>query len=70
MENRSKFCNCDNFACPLHPTKHDNGCAPCIHKNLKLKEIPNCFFSLVNGSKDRSGDSFEFFASLVMKQKA
>lgn len=69
MENRSKFCTCDNFACPLHPTHHDNGCAPCINKNLKLKEIPNCFFALLDGAQDRSGDSFEEFARLIMKQK-
>ena len=47
MENLSTFCSCTNLACPLHPTKHDKGCAPCIQKNLRLKEMPNCFFNLV-----------------------
>ncbi len=42
--NLSDFCTCKNLAYPLHPAKHDKGCAPCIQKNLKLHEIPNCFF--------------------------
>mgnify|MGYP001310715960 CR=1 FL=1 len=47
MNKLSQFCSCDNFKCPLHPTNHDKGCAPCIKKNLKLGEIPNCFFQKV-----------------------
>lgn len=42
--NLSDFCTCKNLAYLLHPAKHDKGCAPCIQKNLKLHEIPNCFF--------------------------
>ena len=61
----SPFCTCSNLACPLHPTKHDKGCAPCIAKNLKLREIPSCFFALVEGAASRSGDRFEDFAALV-----
>ena len=61
----SPFCTCSNLACPLHPTKHDKGCAPCIAKNLKLREIPSCFFTLVEGASSRSGDRFEDFAALV-----
>ena len=68
MPNLSEFCSCTNMACPLHPTKHDKGCAPCINKNLKLKEIPNCFFGLVDGSEEREGDSFKDFAELVVKE--
>ncbi len=45
--------------------RHDQGCAPCISKNLKLWEIPNCFFSLVEGASQRSGDSFQDFARCV-----
>ena len=40
--NFSKFCTCKNLDCPLHPTKHDRGCAPCIAKNLKLREGIPC----------------------------
>ena len=50
---------------PLHPTRHNQGCAPCIAKNLKLREIPNCFFSLVEGASQRSGDSFQDFTRCV-----
>ena len=65
MENLSSFCTCKNLSCPLHPTRHTQGCAPCIQKNLRLKEIPNCFFSLVDGSQNRTGDSYADFARLA-----
>ena len=68
MENLSKFCSCKNTDCPLHPTKHNKGCAPCIAKNLKLNEVPNCFFNLVKDSNLRKGDSFEDFANAVLKK--
>ena len=57
------------MACPLHPTKHDKGCAPCISKNLKLNEMPNCFFNKVVGSEKRTGDSFADFAEIVQHVK-
>ena len=66
-KNLSKFCTCDNYDCPLHPTKHESGCAPCIAKNLKLKEIPTCFFNLVDPEGTRADDKFEDFAKAVMK---
>ena len=69
MDNLSKFCTCKNMACPLHPTKHNKGCAPCIQENLKLKDIPNCFFNLVDGMELRIGDSFEDFANLILRKK-
>ncbi len=69
MESKENFCSCNNFNCTLHPTKHDKGCTPCISKNLKLKEIPNCFFNLVNGAESRKGDFFEDFARLVLEGK-
>lgn len=62
----SEFCSCNNLDCPLHPTRHDKGCAPCIQKNLRLKEIPNCFFDLLEGAESRTGDSFEHFAKQVL----
>lgn len=69
MGNLSTFCSCANLACPLHPTKHDKGCAPRIQKNLRLKEMPNCFFNLVEGTEDRDGDSFEDFANSVLRKQ-
>lgn len=58
------------MACPLHPTKHDKGCAPCIAKNLRLQEVPNCFFHQVSGSEGRKGDSFADFAEAVIAAQA
>lgn len=48
MENKKHFCTCTNLSCKLHPSNHPNGCDPCMQKNLKLKELPNCMFKLVN----------------------
>lgn len=67
MNTSSNLCTCDNSNCPLHPTKHDNGCTPCIMKNLKLKEVPNCFFHLLENANSRTGDSFVDFAKLVLR---
>ena len=36
-----------------------------LMNNLRLREIPNCFFSLVEGASQRSGDSFQDFARCV-----
>ena len=69
MSNSGKHCTCGNLSCPLHPTKHDKGCTPCIVKNLRLGEMPNCFFNLVANSDKRSGDTFEDFARLVLANK-
>lgn len=69
MNNLSEFCSCTNMKCPLHPTMHDKGCAPCIKKNLGLNEIPNCFFNLLEGADTRSGDSFRDFAHLVLRKQ-
>lgn len=65
--NLSSFCTCKNLDCPLHPTKHDKGCAPCIAKNLKLQEMPNYFFQKVENSEERTGDSFKDFSEAVLK---
>ena len=69
MNNLSPFCTCANMACPLHPTKHERGCAPCIAKNLKLGEIPNCFFNMVDPDNVRPDDKFYDFAQCVMKNR-
>lgn len=69
MPNLSPFCTCDNLACPLHPTKHDKGCAPCMAKNLKLREVPGCMFHTVEGAEQRNGDSYEDFAKLILPEK-
>ena len=70
MSKLSGFCTCKNLECPLHPTRHDKGCAPCIAKNLRLKEIPSCFFNLVENAPTRPGDSFCDFARLVLAENS
>ena len=61
------FCTCTNYECPIHPTKHDKGCTPCIAKNLKLGEIPNCFFNKIPGAEKRTADHYEDFAQAVLE---
>jgi hypothetical protein len=61
------FCTCTDLECPLHPTRHDKGCTPCISKNLKQSEIPSCFFNSI-GAKASEGSSFEAFAGHVVKR--
>ncbi len=63
----SGFCTRENLSCPLHPSRRGAGCTPCIAKNLRLGEIPNCFFNPVEGSASRAGDGFEDFARLVLE---
>lgn len=69
MKNAVPFCTCTNLTCPFHPTNHDQGCAPCIAKNLKLNEIPSCFFHKVNPNKKGGTFFFEDFAQEVLNQK-
>lgn len=66
MVDLSKFCTCENFGCPLHPTMHDKGCTPCIQKNLAYRQIPECFFNLVENSGSREDSFFEDFAELII----
>lgn len=69
MENLSMFCTCTDKECPLHPSNHEKGCAPCILKNLKNEEIPNCFFHLADGADSREGYKFKDFAEAVLNKK-
>lgn len=66
MANLSKFCTCTDLECPMHPTNHDKGCAPCIAKNLKLREIPSCFFNEVDSAAEHDSFFFEDFAKAVL----
>ena len=59
------FCTCPDTACPFHPSNHDKGCAPCVAKNLKEREIPTCFFNKAGGKKPTEGWRFEDFAALI-----
>ena len=64
--NSIDFCTCADHDCPMHPTKHDKECTPCIEKNLRFGEIPSCFFNAVKGEEKLTSYYFEDFAKLVM----
>ena len=65
MKNLSPFCTCTDTQCPLNPANHENGCAPCVAKNLREREIPSCFFNKTDGAASHSVFSFEEFAKSV-----
>lgn len=67
MNNISTFCTCKDHNCPLNPVNHEKGCAPCISKCLNLREIPSCFFHLVEETHGTEGYGFEDFAKAVLK---
>ncbi|MBR1455723.1 MAG: hypothetical protein IJ594_01015 [Oscillospiraceae bacterium] len=67
MSDLSPFCTCGDLQCPFHPSKHDRGCSPCIVKNLKLGEIPNCFFDKA-GIKESADYSYQSFARAVVEK--
>lgn len=68
MNDLSPFCTCTDLKCPLHPTNHDRGCAPCIAKNLKDNEIPSCFFKKAAPGYKPDSYFFEDFADAVMNK--
>ncbi|MBR2288399.1 MAG: hypothetical protein IJ865_09140 [Clostridia bacterium] len=59
------FCSCTDTACPMHPSRHDKGCTPCIAKNLREGEIPSCFFHAIDHPKPTSAWHYADFAALV-----
>lgn len=68
-ERKGAFCTCDKTKCPLHPQNHDKDCTLCITKNLRMREIPNCYFNLLPNADGRKDDSFETFAELVLSAR-
>lgn len=62
----NNICTCNNLACALHPSNHDKGCTPCIMKNLQTREMPSCFFNILENAENRDNDSLECFAKLVL----
>ncbi len=69
MRNAKEFCTCRDTQCPLHPINHKNGCDLCIQKNLKLGEIPSCFFNKVGDSSKLSSFYYKDFANLVLSNE-
>lgn len=72
MSNNIIDCSCNDTKCKFHPKNHNYGCDLCIQKNLKVKEIPSCFFKLyiddLSKIHDFSIDSFvKFYNSLNNK---
>lgn len=65
---KEHFCCCSEVKCPYHPSNHDNGCDPCIKKNLKNNEIPSCFFHAVNDDTSELTDfSAKCFVDFYLK---
>jgi len=53
----------------MHPTNHDKGCAPCIAKNLKYGEVPNCFYENIGVSEKREAYTYLDFAKAVLEKE-
>ena len=66
MNGLSPFCTCTDLLCLMHPANHDRGSAPRIAKNLKLREIPSCFFHPAGPEGKRESFFFEDFAKAVL----
>ncbi len=71
MSKNVEFCTCGDKDCPFNPVNHDEGCTPCIAKNLKAGEIPSCFFNIVDPDKkvDRGAYLRKDFARVVMEME-
>lgn len=65
----SPFCTCKSLSCPNHPANHDQGCAPCIRKNLDRGEIPACFFNQVDETYPGPTYFYADFARLVQQKQ-
>ncbi len=70
MDSLNSFCTCTDVECPMHPAKTHEGCTPCIVKNLRLGEIPSCFFNKIPGAERRTGHSYRDFAEAVLSQES
>ena len=60
-----KMCTCTDTSCPYNPVNHDKGCTPCIAKNLKMGELPSCFFVAVQGHDEYPAYTYQHFARVV-----
>ena len=70
MKDAREFCTCTDHECPFNPVNHEQGCTLCIQKNLKMKEIPSCFFHSIDCEKPTEGWHYQDFAALVEKAKS
>lgn len=69
MNNWKSYCTCTDLDCPCHPSRHDQGCTPCVRKNQRQGEIPSCFFKLVEDRQKPDAYFFENFADWVKEHK-
>jgi hypothetical protein len=65
---KNSFCTCVDDKCPCNPVNCEEGCTPCIAKNLAENEIPVCFYRKMEPDMSRNQDySFKGFAAFVKK---
>ena len=70
MENNKHFCTCTDFNCKLNPHNSSKGCDPCIKKCLNAREIPSCFFKVINDDiSGLKGFTIESFVDYYLKNK-
>jgi hypothetical protein len=70
MENQKHFCTCKDLNCKLNPHNHSKGCDLCIKKNINAREIPSCFFRLVNDDLTELKEfTIESFVDFFIKNK-
>ena len=69
MNHWKSYCTCTDLDCPCHPSRHDQGCTPCVRKNQRQGEIPSCFFKLVEDRQKPDAYFFENFADWVKEHK-
>ena len=69
MNNWKSYCTCTDLDCPCHPSRHDQGCTPCVRKNQRQGEIPSCFFKLVEDRQKPDAYFFENFADWVKEHE-
>ncbi|HML37063.1 MAG TPA: DUF6485 family protein [Bacillota bacterium] len=70
MKTQKHFCTCADYDCRLNPHNGAGGCDLCIKKNLREREIPSCFFKLVNEDISNLEEfTFESFVDFFLKNK-
>lgn len=67
---KSHFCTCGDLDCPHHPAVNPEGtCDACIRKNLRLEEIPSCFFRKIGDPSDLTEFTFESFVKFYLEKR-
>jgi len=70
MENNKHFCTCADLSCKLNPHNNAKGCDLCVKKNLNSREIPSCFFRLINNDISELKEfTIESFVDFYLRNK-